>query len=151
MALKMARNWEDEISAVTGGSRYQSCTIQIVDPLLVEGGEYDVDTDTYGPITNDGVVYSGQARYIPVRAGAHQGGEAQANSTTIRSVRFQIPKNAGPVFIRKGLTVNFTSADRNPALVGRTAKVGDDFQGSSAATRTIHASMDIDSGVNNGN
>ena len=150
MALKMARNWEDEISAVTGDSRYQSCTIQIVDPLLVEGGEYDVDTDTYGPITDDGVVYSGQARYIPVRAGAHQGGEAQANSTTIRSVRFQISKNDGPKYIRKGLTIRIVEAPRNPSLEGRIAKVGDDYQGSSAATRTIHASMDIDSGVDNG-
>lgn len=150
MALKFAGNWEDEISAITDSPEFQSCSIEIVDPDLVEGGEYDVDTDTYTPITNAGVVYSGRARYIPVRAGTHQGGEAQANSTTIRSVRFQIPKNAGPKYIRKGLTVRIVEAPRNPSLEGRIAKVGDDYQGSSAATRTIHASMDIDSGVDNG-
>lgn len=150
MAVKFSGNWEDEIWSVTSTPEFQSCKIKIIDPKQVEGGEYDYKTDSYTMVLDEAVVYNGTARYIPVRSGTHMGGEAQANSTTIRAVRFQIPKDAGPKYIRKGLTIIITEAKRNPSLVGRTAKVGDDFQGSSSASRTIHASMDIDSGVDNG-
>lgn len=139
-------NWEDEIWPITGLAEYQSCTIRMFDPKLIEGGEYDVDTNTETSITNDGTVYAGQSRFIPVRSGNLLNGEAQANSSTIRAVRFQIPKDAGPKQIRKGLRVVITAAPRNPSLVGRIADVTDDFQGSSAATRTFNAMMDIDSG-----
>lgn len=90
-------------------------------------------------------VYAGQARYIPVRAGVWQGGEAQANATTIRAVRFQLKRSAMPTRIHAGAIITITSAPFNQNLVGRTAKVDDDFQGSTTATRTIHAMMDADS------
>lgn len=146
MAISFSKNWEDEIWPITQLAEYQSCTIQIIDPKQVEGGEYDYKTDTYAPITNDGTVYSGQARFIPSRAGNLLNGEAQANSSTIRAVRFQLPKSAGPKYIRKGLRILITDAPRNPSLEGRYADVTDDFQGSSSATRTVNAMMDIDSG-----
>lgn len=151
MPVSFKGHWEDEIWPITESPEFQSCTIVITDPEKVVGGDYDVGTGTYTPITDEGIVYEGRARHIPIRTGTHQGGEAQANSTTIRPVRFQIPKDSEPFYIRKGLTIRITQADRNPSLVGRIAKVGDDFQGSSAATRTIHASMDIDAGGPDGN
>lgn len=90
-------------------------------------------------------VYSGRARFIPVRAGVWQGGEAQLNATTIRAVRFQLPRSAMGTRIHAGAIVTITSAPFNANLEGRTAKVTDDFQGSTAATRTFHAMMDADS------
>lgn len=90
-------------------------------------------------------VYEGQARFIPVRAGVWQGGEAQLNATTIRAVRFQVPFEDLPGRIYSGSIVKFLSAPRNPNLEGRTAKVTDDFQGSMTASRTFHAMMDADS------
>ena len=90
-------------------------------------------------------VYSGQARFIPVRSGVWQGGEAQHNATVIRAVRFQVPFEALPGRVYTGSIITITSAPFNPGLVGRTAKVNDDFQGSTTASRTIHAMMDADS------
>lgn len=146
MAVSFKGDWNDEIASETSKADYQTCTIQIVDPKLVEGGEFDWKTNTYGPVINDGVVYSGQARFIPIRAGIHHGGESQANAMVVRAMRFQLPQFDGPLYIRMGLTVKFLTAPRNPSLVGRWATVTDDFQGSSAATRTFNASMDIDGG-----
>lgn len=91
------------------------------------------------------VVYSGQARYIPARAGVWQGGEAQVNATTIRAVRFQFKRSSMPTRIHSGAIITITSAPFNQNLEGRTAKVDDDFQGSTTATRTVHAMMDADS------
>lgn len=146
MAVNFTKNWNDEIAEITGQAEYQTCTITIIDPELMVGGVYNPSDNTYSPITEDGEVYSGQARFIPIRAGLQQGGESQANATTIRNVRFQLPQFDGPLYIRKGLNVQFSTAPRNPSLVGRWATVMDDFQGSSAATRTFTAVMDIDSG-----
>lgn len=89
--------------------------------------------------------YEGQARFIPVRAGVWQGGEAQLNATTLRAVRFQVPFADLPGRVYSGSIVTFLSAPRNPNLVGRTAKVMDDFQGSMTASRTFHGMMDADS------
>lgn len=93
----------------------------------------------------DSTVYSGRARFIPVRAGVWQGGEAQLNATTIRAVRFQLPRSAMGTRIHSGAIVTIVSAPFNANLNGRTAKVNDDFQGSTTATRTFHATMDADS------
>ena len=90
-------------------------------------------------------VYTGQARYIPVRAGVWQGGEAQVNATTIRSVRFQVPRSARATRFHSGAIVTIVSAPFNQNLNGRTAKVMDDFQGATTASRTFHAMMDADS------
>lgn len=95
------------------------------------------------PIQNE--IYSGQARFIPIRSGVYQGGEAQLNATTIRAVRFQVPFAALPGRVHTGSIITITSAPYNPNLNGRTAKVNDDFQGSTTASRTINAMMDADS------
>lgn len=99
----------------------------------------------WGLLPTDFVVYSGPARYIPIRAAIWQGGEAQANATSIRAVRFQIPRSHRGVRIHSGAIVTIIAAPFNGSLVGRTAKVNDDFQGSTTATRTFHAMMDADS------
>lgn len=93
----------------------------------------------------DTTQYEGQARFIPVRAGVWQGGEAQLNATTLRAVRFQVPFEDLPGRVYAGSIVTFLAAPRNPNLVGRTAKVMDDFQGSMTASRTFHGMMDSDS------
>lgn len=93
----------------------------------------------------DFTVYAGQARYIPVRAGVWQGGEAQVNATTIRAVRFQLPRAQRTLRIHAGAIVTIVSAPFNQNLNGRTAKVMEDFQGSTTATRTFHGMMDADS------
>lgn len=167
MAIDFSKHWSDSIAEITQRPEYQTCEISILDEALVrypgptypvdpdnpQPGEdindvtadgYDPDTDTYRDPVVSGEVYQGQARFIPIRAGIFTGGESQANADTIRSVRFQLPQHAGPKYIRKGLTVKFTAAPRNPSLVGRWATVNDDFQGSSAAARTFTASMAID-------
>lgn len=102
-------------------------------------------TGTWEAAPVDTVIYSGQARYIPVRAGVWQGGEAQLNATTIRAVRFQFKRSAMPTRVHAGAIITITDAPFNQNLEGRTAKVMDDFQGSTTATRTIHAMMDADS------
>lgn len=101
--------------------------------------------DGWQSLPSDMRLYEGQARFIPVRAGVWQGGEAQLNATTIRAVRFQVPMALLPGRVYAGSIVEILSAPRNPNLVGRTAKVTDDFQGSMTASRTIHAMMDADS------
>lgn len=97
------------------------------------------------PVPVETVIYSGQARFIPIRAGVWQGGEAQLNATTIRAVRFQVPFSALPGRIHSGSIVTITSAPNNPGIEGRTAKVTDDLQGSTTASRTFNAMMDADS------
>lgn len=93
----------------------------------------------------DSVVYSGQARMIPVRASVWSGGEAQLNATSVRAVRFQVPSEFRGVRFHVGAIVTFLDVPFNGSLVGRTAKVTDDFQGSTTGSRTFNAMMDADS------
>lgn len=106
-------------------------------PFQFDGG--------WGAIPVNATVYEGRARFIPVRAGVWQGGEAQANASTIRAVRFQIPHANVSKRVNAGSIITIIKAKFNPSLNGRTAKSNDDFQGATAASRTIHATMDADS------
>lgn len=133
-------SWGEEIREVSTQEAYQNCTVSIFDPTVSES-EYDYDTDTWSP-TTQAPIYEGKARFIPVRAGVYHQGESQANSTTIRAVRFQLQSDPGR--IKTGYKVKFLTAPNNPSLVGQFATVNDDFQGSTTASRTIHASMDAD-------
>lgn len=125
-------------------------------PVAVLGTLWVKAVDQYGvvqelapsgwaPVPVDSTVYSGQARFIPVRASVWQGGEAQLNATSIRAVRFQVPRSARGTRFHSGAIVTITAAPFNQNLEGRTAKVTDDFLGGTAATRTFHAMMDADS------
>ena len=133
-------NWGDEIREESTKDEYQNCTVSVFDPTVSES-EYDYDTDTWTPTTIL-PIYEGNARFIPVRAGVYHQGEAQANSTTIRAVRFQLQSDPGR--IKTGYKVKFLTAPNNLSLVGQFATVNDDFQGSTTASRTFHASMDAD-------
>ena len=145
-----------ELHVLTGAEDTADVFVQQVEPTGVEGDlwvkkvdrsavVFRFDGQAWLSIPVETIVYSGQARFIPVRAGVWQGGEAQVNATTIRSVRFQLKRSAMPTRIHAGAIITITSAPFNPNLEGRTAKVDDDFQGATTATRTVHAMMDADS------
>lgn len=139
----------------TGLEDVEEVTVSTTPPVGVDGDLWVRTVDGKGVVMVfdskwellpvNSTVYSGQARFIPVRAGVWQGGEAQLNATTIRAVRFQLPRTAMGVRIHAGAIVTIVSAPFNANLEGRTAKVTDDFQGSTTATRTFHAMMDADS------
>ena len=147
MAVSFSGSWADEISPITGSAEFQNCEITISNPNNVSGGVYDVLTDTWGEVTDTGEVYSGPARFIPVRSGTTLSGDDQANATTIRGVRFQIPASELGLVIGRGFIVTLDTVPGNVSLEGRTAVVSDDFQGSATGTRTFHAMMDADSGL----
>lgn len=145
-----------ELHVLTGAEDTAEVFVQQTEPTGVEGDlwvkkvdrsavVFQLSEQGWLPIPVETVVYSGQARFIPVRAGVWQGGEAQVNATTIRSVRFQLKRSAMSTRIHAGAIITITSAPFNPNLEGRTAKVDDDFQGATTATRTVHAMMDADS------
>lgn len=116
-----------------------------IKPVDSYGVVQELAPSGWAPAPVDSTVYSGQARFIPVRASVWQGGEAQMNATSIRAVRFQVPRSAREVRFHAGAIVTITAAPFNANLEGRTAKVTDDFLGGTAATRTFHAMMDADS------
>lgn len=151
-------NYDDAVDLLllrTGLEDVEGVTVSATQPVGIPGdlwvrivdnkGVVMMFTDSWSVIPVNDLVYSGQARFIPVRAGVWQGGEAQLNATTIRAVRFQLPRSETNIRIRAGAIVKIVTATFNKNLEGRTAKVDDDFQGSSAATRTFHATMDADS------
>ena len=145
MALKK-RSWASEIADITDSPEFQTCQIRIMDYSTLEQ-EYDPvtnETTTTGEATT---VYEGRARFIPVRAGVFQGGDSQANSATIRAGRIQVPSEYTDLRVNSGFTVEFDEAPHFPALESRVAKVSDDFQGSTTASRTIHVYLDADAQV----
>lgn len=139
----------------TGLEDVEEVTVSTTSPVGVDGDLWVRIVDGKGVVMVfdsgwtllpvNSTVYSGQTRFIPVRAGVWQGGESQLNATTIRSVRFQLPRAERSLRIHSGAIVTIENAPFNPNLNGRTAKVNDDFQGATAATRTFHATMDADS------
>lgn len=145
MAVSFSGIWTDEIASVTDSAEYQTCEVKIVDPLASEvGSSHDPVTDEWIPGPDLGIRYEGRARFIPVRASTYMGGEAQANATSIRAVRFQIPRSEVAQRIKTGYKIQITAAPHNPSLLEQWATVTTDFQGSSTAQRTIEAMMDGD-------
>lgn len=98
----------------------------------------------WGSVDVTSPLYSGPARYIPIRTGTWQGGSAQLNATTVRVVRFQLAEAGSTLRVPSGSIITIEESPRNPTLVGRTAKVTDDFQGGTMGTRTLTAAMDAD-------
>lgn len=158
VAIRFNKTWDAEIAEVTTSAEYQNCKVKVIDPKAVRypGPNYDNDPsdvteDGYDPFTNkyldpviDGVLYQGQARFIPVRAGIFHGGEAQLNANIDRAMRLQFPHDAAPFHVKKGCTVKILEAPRNLSLVGAWGSVSDDFQGAASASRTITVFMDSD-------
>lgn len=151
MPLKPAKHWTDEIRAVTDSEEFQTCKIQVINPDLVIAGEYDWETgERDGEDWSEAILYEGRARFIPVRASVFEGGEGQANAMFIRVGRIQIPHSENALRLSTATYVKFTEASRNPTLLSRTARVSDDFQGSSIATRTFNVVLDADTKVSSG-
>lgn len=136
-------SWSETIASITESRKYQTADISIFAP---DSGPVEYDFETGLPIgdTEASALYSGQARVIGVRWGTFAQGDAQENSTSIKSVRVQIPKDALPR-IEHGSYVLFVSTPGNPALESRVLTVTSDFQGASSATRTFECSLDSDS------
>lgn len=139
--------WASEVQAISESPEFQTSRIRIIDPSLIEGGEYDVDTDTYAPITNAGEIYNGQARVIPLRDGNFSMNADQSNPTTLTAIRVQIPRTAATdIRLRRGVKV---IVDYAPAshLTDRLFSVHDDLQGGTAASRSFIAMADMDAEI----
>lgn len=108
-------------------------------------GVVSVYETSWVAVTGEVPLYSGQARFIPSGSGSWVVGDDQLNSTSLHRVRFQVPVSERSKRVPTGSIVTILSAPFNGSLVGRTAKVVEDFQGGSSATRTFHAMMDADS------
>lgn len=143
------KHWSEIISEVTSQPQFQTATVRLEDPsILVSTGDIDPDTweETY---TGDPVIYEGPARIVGVRWGVGSGGESQANSKTLKAIRVQFPPQAvGRV--KKACVLYVTECERNPVLTEFAFVTTNDFQGSSAATRTIEFSLDGDVEVDGG-
>lgn len=139
-------NWADEIADVSELPEFQTATIRIVNPNLIDS-DYNEDTAQWD-IIGDGVIYNGQARVIPVRWGVQSGGESQANATTLSAMRVQIPRTtATDIRVNKGFHVFVDASPYNLSLVNRMFTVTSDLQGSSSASRTFECMADVDAEV----
>lgn len=149
MAYSFSDSWAGEIASVTDSPEFQTAKVTITDDSLLTGGEYDPDTNTYGPTQGDSVVYSGRARVIPINTGNFSGGEGQSNATTLVTIRVQIPKDATGR-VKRSSKVMVDEAPDNPALVGRLFNITSDLQGSASASRTFDCASDEDAVVSGG-
>lgn len=135
-------HWSKEIGDVTESPEFQTCTVRITDPSLIES-DYDVDTGKW-TIVGDGTIYEGQARLIAVRRGVNFEGQNQGNSKVITAIRVQIPRGELPIRVTKGTTARVLSAPLNPTLETYLFYLSSDVHGSSAATRTFEFNLDGD-------
>lgn len=136
--------WAEEIAEVTGDAEYQTAVILLEDFSGVTFGDRDFATGEREQSGEPTVIYSGQARVIGIRAGKLTEGVEQSNSMTLVGVRFQVPHQAVG-HVATGQALRVVSAPQNPTLERFAYKVNDDFQGSSAATRTFEAGVALDS------
>lgn len=142
--FKFPTHWADEIVEVSTLPEFQNALVSLIDPDKVEL-DYDWVTDTE-TVTNDGVVWSGQARIIAVQQAKNRENDDTANSKAITNVRVQFPYRAvGRV--RRGVILRVDECERNPVLEELVFTVSSDFQGSSAGARTILFVLDGDSQV----
>lgn len=140
--FKFPTHWADEVVAVSTLPEFQNALVSLIDPDKVEL-DYDWVTDTE-TVTNDGVVWSGQARIIAVQQAKNRENDDTANSKAVTNVRVQFPYQAvGRV--RRGVILRVNECERNPVLEDLVFTVSSDFQGSSAGARTILFVLDGDS------
>lgn len=145
MAYRFTDDWAEEIWKETSKARYQRAVVRITDPSL-ETRVHNEENNTW-TVTGDSELYEGQARVIGVRWGTEAGGESQANATTLKAIRVQLPHDAAPIRVRKNVKVWVVSAPDNPVLTTLMFTVTSDFQGSTTATRTFEAALDGDVAV----
>lgn len=164
-------DWAQPIADETSKVEYQNARIQIIDPHFFVARDYDPDNNTWDVDPGaEGLRYDGRARVIPIRWGVNNGGESQANVTTLKAIRVQIPRfglaasvygqglyGAGPYGyfgmtisdqrIHRGAIIQIIECPRNISLQGRILTINSDTQGSMSATRTFEAMLDEDSEV----
>lgn len=139
-------HWADEVVAVSTLPEFQNALVSLIDPDRVEL-DYDWRTGTE-TVTNDGVVWTGQARIIGVQQAKNRENEDTANSKAITNVRVQFPYQAvGRV--RRGMILRVDECERNPVLEDLVFTASSDLQGSSAGARTVLFVLDGDSQVSN--
>jgi hypothetical protein len=162
MAYDFADTWDRRIASKTTDPRFQRSTVRFEDPsLLVPAGEYDVETGEQ-EFTGDPVIYEGQARIIAINQASFNRNDDQANPTTLKAIRIQIPNGtdsegygedeyeedpyAGGLLsrVKRGVKVYVIDNPRNPALNGLIFTISSDMQGSAAAARTFEAVLDLD-------
>lgn len=146
---QFAKEWPDEIVAVSTLPEFQTACIEIRDPSLVTR-DYNVKEAKW-TYTGDSLIYpqegeTGQARIIAPRWGSDLGVEAGTNAFTETPIRVQLPYQAVER-VRKGFKMVVVESTRNPALEGLMFVCTSDFQGSSAAARTLQFKLDGDSQV----
>lgn len=143
-------NWADAIAEVSERPEFQRASIRISPPPP----RVDPDEDYYNPETGqfeypeEVVLYAGQARIIPIRESSDDMGGI--NRTTVIGIRVQIPRADSNFRIRRGIRIFVDASPDNPSLVERVFTVADDYQGSSAASRTLMAYADVDDEVTSG-
>ena len=134
--------WSNQIADITGSAEYLTAVIQLRDPSLVTD-TYNVDTGVH-TTTGDPTVWYGNARVTPIRAASEYAGTSTGNPTNIVAMRVQIPYDAYPDRVKTGWQVRVVTAPRNPALTTLVLTVESDVQGSSAATRTLHCTVNTE-------
>lgn len=136
------KHWSQEVAEVSGRAEFQTCTMQIIDPSLIDV-DYDIDTGIE-TVVGDGVIYDGQARLIGVRRGVNYEGANQGNSKVITAIRVQLPHDALPQRLEKGFMGKVTAAPLNPSLTQYVYTLASALQGSSAGSRTLEFNVDGD-------
>ena len=142
------KHWSEQIADITSRPEFQTATVRLEDPNRLTPGDLNEETWEY-EYSGNPVVYEGRARIIGVRWGVGSGGESQANAKTLKAIRVQFPPQAVDR-IRKGFALYVTECERNPVLTEYVFLATNDFQGSSAATRTVEFALDSDVEVSDG-
>lgn len=147
MAYEFSDDWTEEIAEISTLPEFQTAEVRLIDPSLVTSS-YNIDTNVT-TVTGNGTLYEGQARIIGVRWGVFSGGEGQANSQTISSLRVQFPREDSTghttfIRVKTGCKLFVTSAPRNPVLEDLIFVATSDLQGSSSAARTFEFALDGD-------
>lgn len=137
-------HWSQEVAAASGTEEFQTCTIQILNPALIDT-DYDIETgQETEQLLQGAILYEGQARLIGVRRGVNYEGATQGNSKTITAIRVQLPHSALPQRLEKGFVGRITLAPFNPSLTEYVYYLASGLQGASAGSRTLEFNVDGD-------
>lgn len=140
-------DWTETISRISERPEFQRASIRIAQ----DADPVDPEEDYYNPETGEFEypeavkLYEGRARIMPIRESADDMGGI--NLTTMIGIRVQIPRADSDFRIRRGIRIFVDESPDNPSLVGRIFTVAEDYQGSSAASRTLMAYADVDDSV----
>lgn len=142
--LTFDKPWGEEISEVTNTPEYQSCTIQLWKPGVLDTSAYDPSTNL-PPTSQATKVYDGPARIKPIRLGLNMANNDGLNPSTLRKVHIQFPHDAVfSVSPRSGFTAKVTASAEVPDLLTKIFTLKDTLFGSTKASNTFEFSYDGD-------